>query len=288
MTRSGSAGRRARLARRGRHALGLGTGSTAAQFVDLLGARVKAGLKVAVRADLRGDARAGRAARHPADHAGRDAGPRPHRRRRRRDRRRAAAHQGRRRRAAAREDRGHCLRAHGRDRRCLQAGRDARQVSAPRRGGALRPCRHAQHGRGARRRGGMQGRDQAASRRRTASRSSTDGGNHILDCAVRPHRRARGAGRGTEAECRAWWRTACSSASPISPSSRDPTASSRSRAIPPQRADRPSHLADPAEGTNHAPARATDRRPRRGLALGPGVAACAVARSGSPRGGAAS
>ena len=40
--------------------LGLGTGSTARPFVELLGERVRAGLERDRGADLRGDARAGR------------------------------------------------------------------------------------------------------------------------------------------------------------------------------------------------------------------------------------
>ena len=44
--------------------LGLGTGSTAARFVDLVGQRVKARPEGHLRADLGGDAGAGRAARH--------------------------------------------------------------------------------------------------------------------------------------------------------------------------------------------------------------------------------
>ena len=86
--------------------LGLGTGSTAAHFVDLLGEKVRAGPRRRRRAHLRGDAGAGRAARHSPDDARRDAGAGPDHRRRRRARWRAAADQRRRGRAAAREDRG--------------------------------------------------------------------------------------------------------------------------------------------------------------------------------------
>ena len=45
--------------------LGLGTGSTAKHFVELLAERVRGGLDVVGRADLGGDARPGRAARRP-------------------------------------------------------------------------------------------------------------------------------------------------------------------------------------------------------------------------------
>ena len=49
--------------------VGLGSGSTSAKFVDLVGERVKAGLRITGRADLGGDARAGRAAGHSPHHA---------------------------------------------------------------------------------------------------------------------------------------------------------------------------------------------------------------------------
>ena len=102
--------------------LGLGTGSTAKHFVELLAERVRAGLDVvgvptseATRADAE-------RLRRAADHARRDARARPDRRWRRRDRPGSDPDQGRRRRAAAREDRGGGLRPHGGDRRREQMG----------------------------------------------------------------------------------------------------------------------------------------------------------------------
>ena len=103
--------------------LGLGTGSTAKHFVELLAERVRGGLKVvgvptseATRADAR-------APRRAADHARRDPRTRHDRRRRRRDRARPDPDQGRRRRAAAGKDRGGGLGPHGGDRRREQMGR---------------------------------------------------------------------------------------------------------------------------------------------------------------------
>ena len=102
--------------------LGLGSGSTAAHFVRLLGERVarRAATSSASRPPT---APAGDRpqCRRAADHARRHARTRPRRRRRRRDRARSCADQGRRRRAAAREDRRQCLAAHDRDRRCRQS-----------------------------------------------------------------------------------------------------------------------------------------------------------------------
>ena len=67
--------------------LGLGSGSTAAHFVRLLGERVAAGLTVVgVPTSEKTTARLRRAAGVPLDDARRDAGARPRRRRRRRDR----------------------------------------------------------------------------------------------------------------------------------------------------------------------------------------------------------
>ena len=71
--------------------LGLGTGSTARHFVELLGERVRAGLAVVgvptSEATRRDAERLGRAADHPR----RDPGARPDGRRRRRDRARPDA-----------------------------------------------------------------------------------------------------------------------------------------------------------------------------------------------------
>ena len=54
--------------------LGLGTGSTARPFVELLGDRVRAGLDIIAVPTSEATRIAGRAMRHSADHARRDAG----------------------------------------------------------------------------------------------------------------------------------------------------------------------------------------------------------------------
>ena len=163
--------------------LGLGTGSTARHFVELLGERVRGGLERRRGADLGGDARAGRAVRHPADHARRDARTRPDRRRRRRDRARPDPDQGRRRRAVARKDRGGGVGAHDGDRRRSEMGADAGALSAAGRGRAVRAGGDAARGRGGCR--GLrlpgpttlrQGKDGHA--------FVTDGGHWILDAAL--------------------------------------------------------------------------------------------------------
>ena len=165
--------------------LGLGTGSTAAKFVDLVGQRVKEGLKVtcvptseATRAqaerlgialttlddvpflDLTVDG---------ADEL--DA-----------DLRLIKGGGG----ALLREKIvAMASRAHGRHRRCLQVRRRARQVSAACRGGPLRAGRHAHPDRGGGRRRRLHRRDQASPRQGRHSRFVTDSGNVILDCAFR-------------------------------------------------------------------------------------------------------
>ena len=68
--------------------LGLGTGSTAAHFVDALGDKVKRGLEASSACRPRKRRASGRTPRHPAHDARRDAGARSDRRWRRRDRRR--------------------------------------------------------------------------------------------------------------------------------------------------------------------------------------------------------
>ena len=119
--------------------LGLGTGSTARPFVELLGERVRAGLDIIAVPTSEATRDAGGAVRHPAHHARRDAGARSDHRRRRRDFTRPHADQGRRRRAAAREDRRGGLGAHGGDRGRVEMGRDAWPVCAADRGRAVRP-----------------------------------------------------------------------------------------------------------------------------------------------------
>ena len=129
--------------------LGLGTGSTAKHFVDLLGEKVRAGLKVAGVPTSESHPHPGRAMRHPAHHARRDRPARPHRRRRRRDRPCVQSDQGRRRGAAARKDRRRRVGSHDRDCRRQQSGRCSRPFSAAGRGHSVRLCRHpARHGRG--------------------------------------------------------------------------------------------------------------------------------------------
>ena len=182
--------------------VGLGSGSTSAKFVDLVGERVKAGLRIT-------GVPTSEATRAQAERLGiplttldDGAVPRSHRRWRRRARRRAAAHQGRRRRAAAREDRGNGVRAHGRHRRRLQArlrtlGNFPLPVEVVRFGlvatrnmvAAL--CR----------RGRLRGRDQAAPRQgRRAVRHRRRQLSPRL--RVRPHRQAGDAGRCAEARAR--------------------------------------------------------------------------------------
>ena len=97
--------------------LGLGTGSTAKHFVELLGRTGPRRTESRRRADLGSDPRRCRALRHCADHARRHRPARSDGRRRRRDRSRAQPDQGRRRRIAAGEDRGGGVRSHDCDRR---------------------------------------------------------------------------------------------------------------------------------------------------------------------------
>jgi ribose 5-phosphate isomerase len=65
--------------------IGLGTGSTARHFVELLGERVQGGLRIAAAVPTSESTRR-RQGRPAAVHPRRDAGTRPDRRRRRRDR----------------------------------------------------------------------------------------------------------------------------------------------------------------------------------------------------------
>ena len=164
--------------------LGLGTGSTARQFVELLGERVRAGLDViavptseATRAqaeqcgiplttldetpelDLTVDG---------ADEIAPDLDP----------------DQGRRRRAAAREDRRGGLGAHDRDRRRLEMGRDARPVSAADRGRAVRACGdRSARSRPRRSPPGCPG-PLTLRRDKAGHAFVTDGGHFILDAAL--------------------------------------------------------------------------------------------------------
>ena len=120
--------------------LGLGTGSTAKHFVDLLGERVRAGMKVIGVPTSEATRAQALALRHSADHARRDRPPRPDRRRRRRDRSRAQSDQGRRRRAVAGKDRGGRVGSHDRDRRRHQMGRCPRPLPATCGGDSVRAC----------------------------------------------------------------------------------------------------------------------------------------------------
>ena len=190
--------------------LGLGTGSTARHFVELLAERVRAGLDVVGVADLGGDARRRRAPGRAAHHARRDARARPDRRRRRRDRARPEPDQGRRRRAAAREDRGGGLGPHGGDRRREQMGPGARPLSVADRGGAVRPGRDAAGGRGRRRRRRLSRAGPAAAGQ---ERPRFRHGQRSLDtrCRARPDRRSQ---HRWPTGCRpfpAWSSTVCSS-----------------------------------------------------------------------------
>ena len=128
--------------------LGLGTGSTAKHFVELLGEKVRAGMRVVGVPTSEATRAAGRGLRHCADHARRHRPARSDGRRRRRDRSRAQPDQGRRRGAAAGEDRGGGLGSHDRDRRRHQMGRCARPLSAAGGGDSVRPrgdpARHRQ------------------------------------------------------------------------------------------------------------------------------------------------
>ncbi len=179
--------------------LGLGTGSTAAKFVDLVGARVKEGLELTCVPTSEATRAQAERLGIRAHHAGGDARSRSHRRRRRRARRRAAPDQGRRRGAAAREDRGHGVAAHGGHRRRLQARRHARQVPAAGGGRAVRRRCDPPAARTAGRGSGLHRRDQAARRAEGGRPFVTDGGNHLLDCAFGRIEQARGAGPGSEA-----------------------------------------------------------------------------------------
>ncbi len=192
--------------------LGLGTGSTAKHFVDLLGERVRGGTRCGRGADVGGDAHAGRAPRHPADHARRHPRARPDRRRRRRDRAGPDLDQRRRRRAVAREDRGLGIGDDGRDRRRLEMGRDAWPLSACR----SKSCRSAQR-RPAAPSKRPPPRQPATGRRycarpRAAILSSRMAGTGCStpNCGASP---TRGLSRRSFPQSRASWNTACSSAS---------------------------------------------------------------------------
>ena len=164
--------------------LGLGTGSTAKHFVDLLGERVAAGLDViAVPTSEATRAQAERA-RHCADHARRDAGARSDDRRRRRDRAGPDTDQGRRRRFAAREDRGHRFGPDDRDRRRIQircgAWAASRCPSRSRRSARPRPIARS---RPPSRRPAAPGRPCCA-KRKDGQAFVTDSGHWILDAQL--------------------------------------------------------------------------------------------------------
>ena len=118
--------------------LGLGTGSTAQHFVELVG---RAGARRPRRhrgAHLGGDRSDAERLGVPLTTPRRDAGTRSHRRRRRRDRARPEPDQGRWRRAVAGKDRRLGLGPHDRHRRRSEMGVGARPLSAAGRGGAVR------------------------------------------------------------------------------------------------------------------------------------------------------
>ena len=191
--------------------LGLGTGSTARHFVELLAERVRAGLDiVAVPTSEATRAHAERLG-IAADDARRDARARPDRRRRRRNRAGSEPDQGRRRRAAAREDRRLRLRAHDRHRRRVEMGR---RCSA-----AFRlPIEIVPFGAAATRRAVERPLAAAGCPGPATLRTGndghafvTDGGHWLLDAALGAHRRpARACGSGCR-RSRASWSTACSS-----------------------------------------------------------------------------
>ena len=162
--------------------LGLGTGSTAKHFVDLLGEKVARRLEGDRRADLGSDPR-----RRPSAAAFRlttldeidqldltvdgadEIDPR------------AQPDQGRRRRAAAGKDRGGGLGSHDRDRRRDQMGRCARPLSVAGRGDSVRPRRDpAGHGSGHLRESGVSG-QMVLRKGKDGHVFVTDGGHWIVD-----------------------------------------------------------------------------------------------------------
>ncbi len=165
--------------------------------------------------------------RHPAPADGRRRRPRSRHRRRRRDRSFAPRDQGRGRRDAAREDR-RCGRApDDRDRRRLQAGRQARCGAAAGRGPAARAgLRRGQDRRDRR------AADRAGQRRRAVSHRS---GQHRPRLPLRPDRRSRVARPAPVGDSPACSGTACSSTrstrfiSPMGASSKESSGPSSQR-----------------------------------------------------------
>ena len=128
--------------------LGLGTGSTAKHFVELLGEKVAGGMNVIGVPTSEATRAQAEALQNSADHARCDRPARSHRGRRRRDRSRAQPDQGRRRRAVAGEDRGGGLGSHDRDCRRYQMGRCSRPFPPTCGGDSVRAGRDpAGHGR---------------------------------------------------------------------------------------------------------------------------------------------
>ena len=164
--------------------IGLGTGSTARHFVELLAERVRARPGRRRGADLGNDAPRRRAMGHPADQSRRDAGTRSDRGRCRRDRAGPEPHQGRWRRPAAGEDRRLCVRAADRDRRRVRSG-------CPRSAGfrcRSRSCRSGSRRPGARSKP-RRARPDAPGRRCCAAAKDghafvTDNGHWVLDAAL--------------------------------------------------------------------------------------------------------
>ena len=163
--------------------LGIGSGSTAEEFVRLLAERVAGGLKITGVPTSERTAALCQKLGVPLSSLDETPELDLDDRRRRRDRPRSRADQGRRRRAAAREDRGGGLRPDDRDRRPFQAGRrrsgasrcrSRSTVSASRRPGSpsARAASGARPFRGARR-----------SRTRDAAPFVTDGGHFIVDAS---------------------------------------------------------------------------------------------------------
>ncbi len=163
--------------------LGLGTGSTAKHFVELLGERVARRAQGDRRADLGGDAPDAMRCGVPlttldeidrldltvdgADEIDPDLQP----------------DQGRRRRAAAREDRGGRLRSHDRDRRRQQMGADARPLSAAGRGHPVRLAQRAARSTKAFAACGVSG-QMAVRKGKDGHVFVTDGGHWIVDAQL--------------------------------------------------------------------------------------------------------
>ena len=161
--------------------LGLGSGSTAHRFVDLVGERVKAGLQI--RCVATSEATAAQARALGVSLATLDEIPELDLTVDGADEIdfRAQTDQGRRRCAAARKDRRRGVEADGRHRRRQQAGRAARRLSPADRGRSVRPRRDTAPHRTRVRGLGLAG---TIRLRGGSSPFLTDSGHHILDCSL--------------------------------------------------------------------------------------------------------